>query len=187
MNLHLLPADNKLFIPNFVTKIMDDNAVAQNNLLMCYVQEMVLSSKVIPFAEPRLVLSYINNKSVNRVIFHALQPQAYSLIEIIRKSAPMCRIDWIYWGETFDSPALLMGNSTLNEYLKARGLPVWLSSLMIKIKAAHQLLRIRTALLKNKTSKYIRSIDTMYHWSRPDYDHIKNLLHCRHLNYHNFL
>lgn len=185
MNLHLLPADDQLFVPNFV-KTVADNAHAQNNLLMCYAQEMVVSAKEIPFAEPALVLSYINDKSVNRVIFHALQPEAYSLIKIIKKSAPGCRIDWIYWGETFDTPPSLMGNSTLNEYLKARGLPNWLSTLMVKINVAQQLLWIRTALLRHKTSKYIRTIDTMYHWSRADYEHIKNLLHCRHLNYQNF-
>ena len=185
MNLHLLPYENQSFVPKFVETVRN-SAHAQNNLLMCYIREMVVSSIVLPFAAPELVLASIKNRSVNRVIFHSLQPEAYSLVKIITRAAPECRVDWIYWGETYDDPPWLYGNRTLSEYLKARGVPGWVSFAMIKTKLAHALLLARTARFRRMTSNHAQYIDTMFHWSRLDYEHIKMLLHCRRLKYQKF-
>ena len=185
MNLHIFPYDSKLFVPKFVVTMINGTH-AQNNLLMCYVRKMVVLSLEIPFATPELVLSSIKHKSVNRIIFHGLQPEAISLIKILKKEAPECRIEWIYWGENYDDLAWILGNRTLNEYLKDRGFPSWLSFLMIKTKFANALLRARNARFRHITSKYAQCIDTMYHWSRPDYEHVKMLLKCRRMKFKYF-
>lgn len=186
MNLHLLPADNQLFVPSFVETVVN-GVEAHNNLLMCFVREMDVSHRILPFASPELVRLSIKYDNVNRVIFHSLQPQAFPLFRVIQETAPECRIDWVYWGETYDDPSTLMGTETLNEFLKAHGVPNWISTLMTKGKLTQSLLRARAAILRCKISKYTRYIDTMFHWSRLDYEHVKTSLNCHGLRYQKFI
>lgn len=185
MNLHLLPAENRLFIPKFV-EIVKGSHYAQTNLLMCYVSEMVISDITLPFATPDLVIGCIQNKYVNRIIIHALQPQVYSLIKIIKEKAPDCRIDLVYWGESYNDSSRLMGTETLIEFIKERGFSDWLSTFMVKTRFAHALLHLRSARVTGKVSQCLRYIDTFYHWSQIDYEYIKALFKHNQLKYRKF-
>jgi hypothetical protein len=49
-------------------------------------KKMVVSAKMIPFAEPALVLSYIMINLESGNIFHAPQPQCYALIKSDKKN-----------------------------------------------------------------------------------------------------
>lgn len=153
---------------------------------MCYVREMSISDTVLLLATPDLVIDCIKNKSVTRVIFHSLQPQSYSLIDVIKEKTPECRIDWIYWGESYDGPSRLMCNKTLIEYLNERGIPDWLSMLLVRTKLAHILIDARAARFRNKVSRCILNIDTMYHWSQIDYEHVKALFRHKKLRFDKF-
>lgn len=190
MNLHLFQDVNHLFVPQFAEYVIKSTK-KDKNLLFGYICELDISHKVLPFATPELVLSYIKNGSVNRVIFHGLRPQAATYIEKIKSEVPECRIDWVYWGETYDSYAWLLDNRTLHEYLKlggfkARSFPYWLAKFMIKTNLTHILLGIRAVRDRYKTSKYAHHIDTFYHWSKFDYEHIKRLLNCKNMKYKKF-
>jgi len=185
MNLHLLPADNKLFIPKFI-EIAKSQPFVQTNLLLCYVCELDISGSALQFASPDLVINTIRRKGVNRVIFHSLQPQAFSLVKTIKETAPECRIDWVYWGESYDNSSSLMGEQTIIEYIRERGVPSLLSFLAVKIKLAHSLIDYRTSGFRSMASEIIKYIDTFYHWSQIDYEHIKRIFRHSQLKYQMF-
>ncbi len=185
MNLHLLPADHRLFIPKFI-ELVKSQPYAKTNILFCYVREIAISDIKLLFATPDLVINTIKNKNINRVIFHSLQPQAFPLIEAIKEKTPECRIDWVYWGETYDNPSSLMGKQTIIEYIKERGAPRRLASLLVEMKLCQFLLDYRASKFRHRVSRLIKYIDTFYHWSQIDYENIKKIFKHNQLKYEKF-